>query len=61
MRSGLPNLYPLVSTEIYNILEKLNQNTDDYIVKANPLSLERVDGKPIPQYIIDSVQKYFGE
>lgn len=61
MRSGLPNLYPLVSAEVYDILEKLSQNTDDYVVKANPLSLERVDGKPIPKYIIDSVQKYFGD
>jgi hypothetical protein len=61
MRAGLPNLYQLISSEVYTILEKLSQNTNNYVVKANPLSLERIDGKPIPQYIIDSVQKYFGD
>jgi hypothetical protein len=61
MRTGLPNLYPLISAEVYTILEKLSQNTDDYVVKANPISLHRIDGKPIPKYIVDSVQKYFGD
>lgn len=59
LKNSLTSLFNVIITEVIDTLECLGENKDDYCISIYPFSINRIDNKTIPKYIIDSIRENF--
>lgn len=58
-RDSLTSLYKVVTAEVRDIMASIGEKDDEYYISIHPLSIERIDGKPVPNKLIDALSRKF--
>jgi hypothetical protein len=58
-RKSLTSLYKCLQDEIYETINNLGENSDSYKVCINPISIKRIDNKPISDKVLKVIYAKF--
>jgi hypothetical protein len=59
LKNALTNLFQVLTAEIYEMMDDLNESREDYHLTIHPFAIERVDGKPVPRHLLQAIQAKF--
>ena len=59
LRDSLTSLYTVVTAEVRDIMASIGEKEDEYHVSIHPISIERTDGKPVPNKLIEALSVKF--
>jgi hypothetical protein len=56
LKNALTDLFQVLTTEIYEVMDDLEEPREDYHLTIHPFAIERVDGKPVPIRLLQAIQ-----
>jgi len=52
----LVDTFKALTEVVYNLIRDLGEDKDAYVVFIHPFSIERIDGKPLPRFLVHAIE-----
>ncbi len=56
LRNSIASVFQAIQLEVFDIIDFLGYSRDDFVLNPYPLTISRVDGKPVPDVLIDCIK-----
>lgn len=56
LKNALTDLFKVLTEEIHQVMDDLDEPREDYHLTIHPFAIERVDGKPVPRRLLKAIQ-----
>ena len=57
LRNSISSVFQAIQFEVFSIIEFFGHTKSEYIINSYPLSIERVDGKPVSELLIGCIKR----
>lgn len=56
LRNSILSAFQAIESEIHTIIDFFGHSKNDYVIKIYPLTIERVDGKPVSDVMLECIR-----
>jgi hypothetical protein len=61
LRHSILSLFQAIQLEVFSVIDLLGYTRDEYVINIYPLTIERKDGKPVSDMLLECIRSRFGE
>jgi hypothetical protein len=57
LKNALTETFSAFSNEVHEVMADLGEDKEEYLLRIYPWSIERLDGKPVPEKLLLAIQE----
>ena len=61
LRHSILSLFQAIQLEVFSVIDLLGHTRDEYVINLYPLTIERKDGEPVSDMLLECIRSRFGE